>query len=227
MVGDKVLARLQIKDRRFEVWVDCDKAMDIKNGRSNDIEGALLVDRIFKDAKKGEAAGNLKDHLKTEDVYQAALKIIKEGEVQVSAAYRERETTALKNRVIDEVSSTVIDVSNDMPIPRKRIELALEQVHYNFDTKKPEKVQTEELIDRLRKVLPLKVGEFSYIAEADSQYTSAILSAVKRFGKMKSSDLGGERIRVEFSVSPKERDVLVSKLRELTHGSVSLVSTRE
>ncbi|MCW1294162.1 MAG: ribosome assembly factor SBDS, partial [Candidatus Parvarchaeota archaeon] len=124
MAEDKVIARLQIKDKRFEIWVDCNKAMDIKNGRSNDIEGALLVDRIFKDAKKGEVAGNLKDYLKTDDVYQAALKIIKEGDVQVSAAYREKEMNALKNRIIDGVSSMVIDTTNNLPIPRKRIELA-------------------------------------------------------------------------------------------------------
>ncbi|MCW1301696.1 MAG: ribosome assembly factor SBDS [Candidatus Parvarchaeota archaeon] len=227
MAEDKVIARLQIKDKRFEIWVDCNKAMDIKNGRSNDIEGALLVDRIFKDAKKGEVAGNLKDYLKTDDVYQAALKIIKEGDVQVSAAYREKEMNALKNRIIDGVSSMVIDTTNNLPIPRKRIELALEKVHYNFDIKKPERAQMEELIDKLKTVLPLKVGEFSYIAEAEPQYTNAVLGAVKRFGKMKSSDLGGERIRVEFSVSPKDRDALISKLNELTHGTISLVSTKE
>ena len=227
MVEDKVIAKLQIKDKRFEIWVDCDKAMDIKNGKSNDIESALLVDKVFKDAKKGEVAGNLKDHLKTDDVYQAALKIIKEGEVQVSAAYREKQIGALKNRIIDEIVSTAIDATNNLPIPRKRIELALEQVHYNFDLKKPEKMQVEELIGKLKSILPLKIGEFSYIAEADPQYSSVVLSAVKRFAKVKGSDLEGAKIRVEFTVSPKDRDMLLSKLKELTHGTISLVSTKE
>ncbi len=227
MAEDKVIARLQVKDKRFEVWVDCEKAMDIKNGKSNDIESALLVDKVFKDAKKGEVAGNLKDHLKTDDVYQAALKIIKEGEVQVSAAYREKQLNTLKNRVIDEIVSTAIDATNNLPIPRKRIELALEQVHYNFDLKKPEKMQAEELMEKLKPILPLKVGEFSYMAEADPQYSSAVLSTIKRFGKVKASNLEGERIKVEFSVSPKDRDLLISKLKELTHGTISLVSTKE
>ncbi|MBE5729074.1 ribosome assembly factor SBDS [Candidatus Parvarchaeota archaeon] len=227
MVEDKVIAKLQIKDKRFEIWVDCDKAMDIKNGKSNDIESALLVDKVFKDAKKGEVAGNLKDHLKTDDVYQAALKIIKEGEVQVSAAYREKQIGALKNRIIDEIVSTAIDATNNLPIPRKRIELALEQVHYNFDLKKPEKMQVEELIGKLKSILPLKIGEFSYITEVDPQYSSVVLSAVKRFAKVKGSDLEGAKIRVEFTVSPKDRDMLLSKLKELTHGTISLVSTKE
>ncbi len=217
---DKVIARLQIKDRHFEIWVDCDEAMKIKNGQSNDIRKALLVDSIFKDARKGEVAGNLDQYFHTEDVQQIAMKIIKEGEVQISAAYRNKETAALKNRIIDQITASVIDSTNNMPVPRKRIELALEQIHYNFDLRKPEKQQTEELIEKLKSVLPIKVGELNYHVEFPMVYANEVFSAIKRFASLKSSSTSQDKASADFSVKPGDKEGVLSKLKSVTHGEI-------
>lgn len=217
---DKVIARLQLKDKHFEILVDCDEAMAIKNGKSDNIEKALLVDTIFKDAKKGEVAGNLREYFKTDDVYEIAKRIIKEGEVQVSAAYRNRELSALKKKILDEIASLAIDATNNMPIPLKRIELAMEQIHYNFDLRKPEKEQVEEVIEKLKTVLPIKIEQLNYHIETSVNYANDVLSIIKRIASLKKSQFNGDRLSVDFSVKGGEKEGLLSKLRSVTHGDI-------
>jgi ribosome maturation protein SDO1 len=217
---DRVVARLQIKDKRFEIFVDCEKAMSIKEGKSNDIASALLVDKIFKDVKTGEVAGNLNQVFGTEDVNKIALEIIRKGEVQVSSAYRERQISMLKNRIIDSISSMAIDSTTNLPIPRKRIELAMAEVHQNFDITKPEKEQTEELLLKLKKILPIRLGEFSYTADIPIQYANEAMLYLKRLASIKSNTRTDSGISVDFSVKAGNEGELLSKLKGATHGNI-------
>lgn len=217
---DRVIARLQIKDKRFEIFVDCEKAMLIKEGKSSDIDSALLVDKIFKDVKKGEVAGNLDKTFGTDDVKKVATEIIKRGEVQLSSTYREKELSMLKNRVIDSIASMAIDSTTNIPIPRKRIELAIQEVHHNFDLNKPEKDQTEELLNQLKKILPIKLGEFLYAVEIPLQYANEAMLYLKRLASIKGNTRNENDISVNFSVKAGNEAELLSKLRGVTHGNI-------
>ncbi len=219
---DRVLAKLQIKDKRYEIWVDCDKAMQLRDGRSSDVKSALLVGRIFKDARKGEVAGNLEKEFKTDDVSAIAARIIKEGEVQVSSAYRAKQTETLKNRVIDAMASMAIDSTTNLPIPRKRIELALVGVHHNFDANKPEREHVNELLAELKKTLPIKMGEFNYTAEVPVEFGNETLLYIKRLGEIKSNNRTDTGLEISFSVKAGNENELLSKLRSVTHGKINI-----
>ncbi len=219
---DRVIARLQIEDKRFEIFVDCEKAMAIKEGKNDDITSALLVDKIFKDIKKGEVAGNLDKTFGTEDVNKVALEIIKRGEIQISSAYREKQTVMLKNRIIDNIASMAIDSMTNLPIPRKRIELAMNEVHHNFDLNKPEKEQTEDVLIKLKKILPIKLGEFSYLAEIPLAYANDSMLSLKRLADIKSNTRNDNGISVTFSVKAGSEGELLSKLKSVTHGTIML-----
>ncbi len=219
---DRVIARLQVKDKRFEIFVDCEKAMLIRDGKSADISSALLVDRIFKDVKTGEVAGNLENVFGTSDVKRIAMEIIKRGEVQLSSAYRDKQLSMLKNRIIEEISSMAIDATTNIPIPRKRIELALQEVHCNFDLNKPEKEQVEDILTRLKKVLPIKLGEFSYAADIPIQYSNEAMLYLKRLASIKSNTRNENAMSVNFSVKAGNEAELLNKLKSVTHGNVTI-----
>ncbi|MCL4362632.1 MAG: ribosome assembly factor SBDS [Candidatus Parvarchaeota archaeon] len=219
---DRVTAKLEKNGKRYEIEVDCEKAMDIKEGRSNDIDSALLVDKVFKDIKKGEVAGNLQKELGTDDIRKLALKIIKEGEVQLSTAYKQKKAEMLKKRIIDKIASMAIDLNTNLPIPRQRIEIAMQQVHHNFDINKPEKEQFDEVLLKLKKVLPIKLGEFNYSAEIPIQYGNDAMLYLKRLTNIKDSTRNDNSLVVNFSVKAGNENELLSKLKSITHGSINI-----
>ncbi len=219
---DRVIARLQIKDKKFEIFVDCDKAMLIKKGKSNDIDSTLLVDNIFKDIRKGEVAGGLEDYFGSDDVKKIALEIIKRGEVQTSSRYRENQNEMLKNRILDKIASMAIDATTNLPIPRKRIELAMHDVHHNFDFNKSENEQMDEILAELKRILPIKLGSFEYAVEIPMQYADAALAYLKRMADIKTNANSGSGINVTFSVKAGNENELLSRLKSVAHGNITI-----
>ena len=217
---DRVIARLQIEDKRFEIFVDCEKAMSIKEGKGNDVGSALLIYKVFKDIKKGEVAGNLDKSFGTEDINKVALEIIRRGEIQISSSYRQKQTAMLKNRIMDNIASMAIDSMTNLPIPRKRIELAMDEVHHNFDLNKPEKEQIEDVLVKLKKILPIKLGEFSYSADIPLAYASDSMLYLKRLADIKSNTRNDNGMSVTFSVKAGNEGELLSKLKSVTHGTI-------
>ncbi len=221
-MDDRVTARLQIRDKRFEISVDCDKAMLIKEGGSNDIESALLVDKIFKDIHKGEVAGDLYRYFGTEDVKVIALEIIRKGEVQISSQYREKRNEMLKNKILDNISSMAIDATTDLPIPRKRIELAMQDIHHNFDYNRSESEQMDEILAKLKRAIPIKLGNFDYAVEITIQYANDAMAYLKRMADIKSNIRTDSGMSVTFSVKAGNESELLSKLKSVTHGNIMI-----
>ena len=219
---DRVTAKLEKNGKRYEIEVDCEKAIDIKEGRSSDIDSALLVDKIFKDIKKGEVAGNLSKELGTEDVRKIALKIIREGEVQLSTAYKQKQADMLKKRILEKIAGMAIDLNTNLPIPRQRIELAMKDVHHNFDINKPEKEQFEEVLQKLKKILPIKLGEFNYSAELPIQFANDAMLYLKRLANIKDNTRNDNSLVVNFSVKAGNENELLSKLKSITHGNLNI-----
>ncbi|MCJ7720270.1 MAG: ribosome assembly factor SBDS, partial [Candidatus Hadarchaeum sp.] len=55
---DAVVARLSSHSTTFEILVDPELAMAVKSGQSDDIRDVLALDKVFKDAKKGDKAAD-------------------------------------------------------------------------------------------------------------------------------------------------------------------------
>jgi ribosome maturation protein SDO1 len=219
---DRVTAKLEKNGKRYEIEVDCEKAMDIKEGRSEDVDSALLVEKVFKDIKKGEVAGNLQKELGTDDIRKLALKIIKEGEVQLSTSYKQKKAEMLKKRIVDKIAGMAIDLNTNLPIPKQRIEIAMQQVHHNFDINKPEKDQFDEVLTKLKKILPIKLGEFNYSVDVPIQYANDVMLYLKRLTNIKDSTRNDNSLIVNFSVKAGNENELLSKLKSVTHGSINI-----
>lgn len=88
-----IIARLEKSGMHFEVLVDPAVAMEIREGVTtlNPLEH-LAINKIFKDAKKGDHAAdeNLVKVFGTKDVAQVAARIVREGEVQLTTEQRHK-----------------------------------------------------------------------------------------------------------------------------------------
>jgi ribosome maturation protein Sdo1 len=97
-----VEARMKVKGKHYEISVDLDEALKVKQGKGN-INLALQSLNVFYDLKKGTHASSadLLAAFGTEEVYEIAKKIITSGEVQKTQEFRDEEREKKIKQVIN------------------------------------------------------------------------------------------------------------------------------
>jgi len=123
------LARLKKGGNNFEVVIsDVDKALAIRDGKETLIKEVVQSETIFENANKGLKASprDIKNSLGVSNS-KAIEKIIKEGELHITADQRKKLAEKKKNKVIEHIQQNSVDPKSKIPHPRKRIELAMEQ----------------------------------------------------------------------------------------------------
>ena len=149
-------ARIKKVGKNFEIMVDMDEALAFKKGDGG--ENFLGVDRIFSDAKKGEAASSsdLKEAFKTEDVNEIAERIVKEGEILVSQEHRSGEQEQKIKQVVDFLATNSINPQTNNPHTPERIKSAMQEAHVNVKNI-PVENQIKEIVEQLSKAIPIKI----------------------------------------------------------------------
>ena len=91
-VDQAIIARLKMHGQDFEILVDCNNALALREGKNVDMRDILAAMQIFSDAKKGLSASEtaMKQIFGTSDVDEVARQIIQKGEIQLTQEYRER-----------------------------------------------------------------------------------------------------------------------------------------
>ena len=120
----KVVARIKVNGKHYEIHVDLDEALKIKAGKG-DIMAALDVRQIYSDIKKGVIASgkDLMDAFGTSEVIEIARTIIVSGEVQKTQEFRDSEREAKVKQVINLVVKNAVD-QNGRPYTEERIRRA-------------------------------------------------------------------------------------------------------
>src|SRR3989338_5038444 len=110
-VNEAVLASLKKGKDNFEVWVDCDKALEYKAGKKVSLNEVISAPKVFKDAKKGEHASEheILKVFKTEDINEVISTIIKEGDVQLTTAHKAKLREQKKKELINLIHVNAID----------------------------------------------------------------------------------------------------------------------
>ncbi|MEM2262217.1 MAG: ribosome assembly factor SBDS, partial [Ignisphaera sp.] len=125
-----VIARMNVKGKRFEILVDPEKAYRFREGENLPLEEIVISDYIYKDVKKGLKASpnELVDTFGTDDMYKIANEIIKNGELQLTAEQRRELLEMKKKQIIYYISRSAVDPKTKTPIPPTRIEKAIDEV---------------------------------------------------------------------------------------------------
>jgi len=102
-VDKAVIARLKTHGQSFEVLVDCNNAIAIREGKEVDIKDVLAAMKVFTDAKKGLEASEtaMKQFFQTTDVGEIARHIIRKGDVQLTSEYREQLRETKRKQIIN------------------------------------------------------------------------------------------------------------------------------
>jgi ribosome maturation protein SDO1 len=217
-----VIAKYEAKGHRFEILVNPDLAIKLKEGKSVSIDDVLVSDFIYKDAKKGLKASPeaMREVFGTDDPRTVALEIIKRGEIQLTAEQRRRLIEEKKAQVLNLIAKNAIDPKTKLPIPIKRLELALEQARINIDPFKPAEQQLEDIVSKLAKVVPIKIARAYVIVKLPPEHASRGLKTLQSMGSIKKTTwLSDGSLQVELEIPAGLQQELIDRVNAVTKGT--------
>lgn len=217
-MGDKVVARIKIKNKPFEIHVNLDEALKVKSGKGN-IMQALDSNKIFTDLKKGNVAPqtDLTECFGTTDIYAIATQIITKGEVQKTQDFRDLERETRINQVV----TLIIRNSSDQhgrPYTEERIRRALSEAHINIDNK-PAEQQLPVIIEKLTAVIPIKLEVKKIKLIIPAQYTGQVYVLLKDY-KESEEWLSNGALEAVINIPAGMQIDFYDKLNHITHGAV-------
>jgi ribosome maturation protein SDO1 len=220
-IDKAVVARLRIGQLKFEILVDPEKAFELKSGKVVRMEDILAYPMIYKDARTGEAASekDVQNLFGTTDVYKVAERIIKEGELQLTTEQRRRLVEQKKIQIANIISKKAINPQTNTPHPQQRILNAMEQVGVNVDPFLDAEMQVENVLKKIKTILPIKFQKLLIQVKVPSQFSSKVYNFIKSAGSIQQEQWlpdGSLQLNVEIFAGAQEE--FFKKLADATHG---------
>ena len=214
----KVTARIKVKNKHYEIHVDLDEALKVKQG-SGDIVAAVDCNAVYSDIKKGEVAsnGDLTDAFGTTELFEVAKKIITSGDVQKTQEHRSAEKEAKIKQVIDLVVRNATD-QNGRPYTGERIRRASEEAQFNFDNR-PAESQMKDLVHALTKIIPIKIETKRVRITIPARFTGQAYGVIKDYKESEEWLPNGD-LQVILNIPAGIQIDFYDKLNGVTHGAV-------
>ncbi|MCI4317513.1 MAG: ribosome assembly factor SBDS [Thermoplasmata archaeon] len=185
-VEDAVVARWEYQGSRFEVLVDPAAVQAIKDGKEVDLSDKLALDQVFKDVKKGDKISE--EHLEkifhTRNLVDIARQIIQKGEVQVTTDQRHQLQTEKHRQIVATIARNAMNPQTGAPHPPARIEAAMLEAKVHVDPFRSADVQVQEIIAKLRPLLPIRLDSVRVKVRVPGQYYPKVIGEIKGLGKM-------------------------------------------
>lgn len=214
----KVVTRIKVKGKHYEMQVDLDEALKVKAGKG-DITSAVDVPHVFSDLKEGTHAAkkDLLEAFGTEDVYEIAKKIIVSGEVQKTQEFRDAEREAKIKQIINLLIRNAIDQFG-RPYTEERLKRAISEIHFSFDNR-PAEQQMPQLLEKLSTVIPIKLEVKRIKITIPAQYTGQVYGLLKDY-KESEEWLSNGNLVVIMNIPAGMQIDFYEKLNSFTHGAV-------
>jgi len=207
--------------KKFEILVYAEKAWLFKTGRLDDIREVLIGDTVYYDVRRAMKASmeDIKKVFGTDDIYKVAARIVKEGELQLTAEQRRELIEEKKRRVIEVLSRNAIDPRTGLPHPPLRIEMAMKQARVPIDPFKPVEEQVKFVIDSIKSILPLKLARARVAVKVPPAYVGRAYGPISKMGKvLRVHYLSDGSMSMELEIAAGLTETLLNKLLELTKG---------
>jgi ribosome maturation protein SDO1 len=213
-----VEARIKIKGKHYEIYVDLDEALKIKNGQGT-VSSALQSAQIYHDLKKGTTVPqtDLKEAFGTTDIYEIAKQIILKGEVQKTQEYRDEEREKKIKQVINLIQKNATD-QNGRPYTEERLKTAINDTHFHFDSRPAEK-QMRDLISKLKEIIPIRIETKKIKLTIPAQYTGHVYGLLQEY-KESEEWLSNGNLQAVLNVPAGLLMDFYDKINSMTHGSV-------
>jgi len=214
-----VIARIKIKGKHYEVLVDVDKALQLKQGKPVSIGNVLAIDKIFYDYKKGSnvSDSDLQNAFGTSDIKTAAEKIIKQGEIQIPKEYKDKEREDKKKQIIDFLSRYAIDPRTEKPHTPERISATIEESGINIDNR-PVEQQITKIIEKIKEILPIKIQTKKLKLRIPAEHTGKVYGLLSEHKESENWLANGD-LECIINLPIGLQEDFYDKLNAITHGS--------
>ncbi len=225
-VDDAVIARWETHGSRFEVLVDPLAVQMIKDGKEIDLADKLALDQVFKDAKKGDKVSeeHLEKTFHTRDLVTIAREIIQKGEVQVTTEQRHQLQEAKRRQIVATIARNAMNPQTGAPHPAARIEAAMTEVKYHVDPFRSVDVQVQEVLAKLRPILPIRFDVVRVQIKVPAQHYPRVIGDIKAIGKPSEERwLSDGSYSAVLEIPAGVQTELYEKLNARTKGSAETV----
>ncbi len=216
-----VIARIELGGHRFEILVNPDLAFKYKSGEKVNWDDLLVSDTVYRDARKGLKASpeSVRKAFGTEDIKKIADVIIKQGELQLTAAQRRQLLEAKKRQIINYIAKNAVDPKTKLPIPVKRIENLFDELRISVDLNKSAEAQAVEAVKRIARVIPIKLARAVIKVVIPPEFSGRAYSELSRLGELKKTDWRNDGSLVaEIEIPAGAQNDVINEVNRLTKG---------
>ncbi|MCS7123195.1 MAG: ribosome assembly factor SBDS [Candidatus Aenigmarchaeota archaeon] len=220
-IEKSIVVRYYNKNKKFEILIDPDTALNFRRGKQIDIRTALAYPAIYRDIRKAEVVNReeLQQVFGTSDVFKVAEEILKRGEIQITTEQKRKMIEERKKQIAEIISKRAVDPRSNLPHPPARIMNAMEQVGVNVDPFLDAELQVDKVIKEIRSVLPLSTGKVLIEIRLPANFTN-IYSQIKNICEIKKEEwLNDGTLVLNIEVLAGSQTELFSKISSLTKGN--------
>ncbi len=214
-----VPAKLSIKGKRYEILVDVDGAILVRQGKPVSMANVVVSECVFHDMKKGLRASekDLTADFGTGEIGVIAERIIKNGEVNIPQEYRDSERENKIKQVIDFLSKNAMDPATGKPHTPARIKSAIESAGVSLDNR-PVEEQISKVLDKIRPIIPIKIETKKLSIMIPAIHTGKVYGLITEY-KEKEEWLNNGDLNVVINLPAGMQMSFYDKLNAVTHGS--------
>ncbi|MDO5825377.1 MAG: ribosome assembly factor SBDS [Methanosphaera sp.] len=219
-VDDAVIARLESYGERFEILVDAELAADYKRGQDIAIEDVLAVEEVFKDAHKADKASEeaMEKVFESTDALEVADKIIKKGNIQITANQKRKMQEEKTKQVIAQIAREAINPQTKLPHPPQRIQKAMEEAKVHIDPMKSVEEQIQPTVKAILTKIPIRIEKVKVAVKIPGTYAG---KAYSQYGKLEREEWMNDGSWIGLVEIPGGlQDEFYTALSGLTHGEV-------
>ncbi|MHB1439409.1 MAG: ribosome assembly factor SBDS [Cuniculiplasma sp.] len=190
-LDDATIARLEHGGHKFEILVDPNSVEKIKEGKL-DLENDLASEDIFKDAKKGEKAGEeaIREVFKTDDIEKIVMEIIKKGQIQLTTDQKHKMVENKRKIIINTISRESINPQTNAPNPPARIEAAMEEAKIHIDPFKSVNEQINTILKELKPIIPIRMEKVKLAIKLKGEAYGRMYGDISKEGTILKEEWG-------------------------------------
>jgi ribosome maturation protein SDO1 len=226
-MADKfTIVRYSAGNDKFEILVKPDPALEYKLGKKMDISNIMISDEIYSDANKGTRCSSekLMKHFKTTDQLEIAKQIMDKGDLNLNTDQRRKMIEEKKRQIVEYINKNFVDPKSHMPHPISRINAVLDEARVAIDPFKRLDDQLKNIIEPLRKIIPLKSEILELTVTVPSQFSGQSFSVFKTIGEIKSEQwLSDGSLQVILSINAGMKNSFLDRIGTATKGSAQVI----
>ena len=226
MTDKFTIVRYSAGNDKFEILVKPDPALEYKLGKKMDVSNIMISDEIYSDANKGTRCSSekLMKHFKTTDQLEIAKQIMDKGDLNLNTDQRRKMIEEKKRQIVEYINKNFVDPKSHMPHPVSRINAVLDEARVAIDPFKRLDDQLKNIIESLRKIIPLKSEILELTVTVPSQFSGQSFSVFKTIGEIKSEQwLSDGSLQVILSINAGMKSSFLDRIGTATKGSAQVI----